>query len=203
MASAATNGLGGEVLQVTIRELDEDRPIARCVDTMGRYVDVATSVYRTAIQPAVGQIWLVDRTYGTWTFAAYIHLGEDDPLAEPQDGPWTALPLSNGWAASATTGDAPPRARVSADGFIQLSGVITGGTVPAFGSSLQVAALPAGFPARYRGSRLLATHMPSGVSSPYVRGTLQPDGTILIAPAVSYTPTWIDLSNLWARIIGS
>lgn len=206
-ANAATYGLGEQVMQVTVREVDPDLPIARCVDPMGRYVDVATSIYRTALRPEVGQIWMIDRVYGAWTFAAFLRVGGADPLAgfepPPQDGPWTPLTLSNGWTASATSGDAPPRARVSADGLIQLSGVITGGTVPAFGSSLQVAALPAAFPARYRATRLLATHMPSGVSSPYVRGTLQPDGTILIAPAVSYTPTWIDLSGLAARVTGN
>ncbi|MFE0490202.1 hypothetical protein [Streptomyces griseoaurantiacus] len=72
--NAATYGLGWTVKQVKIKEIRTDRKLAVCVDTEGQYLDVTTALHRTGITPEVGQVWMVDRTYGTWSFAAWLEL---------------------------------------------------------------------------------------------------------------------------------
>jgi hypothetical protein len=73
--SAATHGIGWSVMQVTIRELLPERKLASCINTEGQYVDVTTAIHRTGITPEVGQTWFVDRTYGFWSFAAWLDVG--------------------------------------------------------------------------------------------------------------------------------
>lgn len=72
--NAATYGIGWTVKQVKVRELIPAKRMALCVDTEGQYVEVSTAIRRTGITPEVGQDWLIDRTYGTWSFAAQIDL---------------------------------------------------------------------------------------------------------------------------------
>lgn len=71
-ANAATYGVGWTVKQVVIRELPAGKRLASCIDTEGQYLDITTAIHRTGITPMVGQTWLVDRTYGVWTLAAWI-----------------------------------------------------------------------------------------------------------------------------------
>jgi len=73
--NAASYGLGWTVKQVTIRELIAGKKKALCVDTEGQRIEVTTAIQRTGIELEVGQRWLVDRTYGHWTFAAKLDLG--------------------------------------------------------------------------------------------------------------------------------
>ncbi|MET7363280.1 hypothetical protein ABZS76_33250 [Streptomyces sp. NPDC005562] len=68
--SAATYGIGWTIKQVTIREINTDKKLAQCIDTEGQYLGVTTVIQRTGLTPEVGQMWLVDRTYGPWSFAA-------------------------------------------------------------------------------------------------------------------------------------
>jgi hypothetical protein len=192
--SAATHGLGWAMKQVTVQEFNPARLVARCVDTEGLYLDVATSVRRCGIQPMIGQVWLVDRDMGAWTFRAYLDLAVS--ASRPD---WTSLALQAGWTASTGTDDAEPEARTTDSGWIELSGVMTGGTMPAVGSALTVGHLPAEFPARKRGSAVLAAQIPSGASG-HVCGSLLPSGAVTIQVTAAYTPSWIDLTGLRARI---
>jgi hypothetical protein len=72
--NAATHGIGWTVKQVKVRELVEGKKLALCVDTEGNQIEVTTAILRTGITLEVGQNWLVDRTYGGWSFAAMIDL---------------------------------------------------------------------------------------------------------------------------------
>lgn len=68
--SAATYGIGWSIKQVTVQQFTPDGGIAYCLDTEGTVVEVRTVLQRTGLTPRVGQIWLIDRTLGTWTFMA-------------------------------------------------------------------------------------------------------------------------------------
>ncbi|MGA5598423.1 hypothetical protein ACPCSE_29735 [Streptomyces cellulosae] len=74
MSNPATHGLGWTVKQVTVRELVPGRKLALCVDTEGQRIEVTTAIQRTGIELAEGQVWLVDRTFGHWSFAARLDL---------------------------------------------------------------------------------------------------------------------------------
>lgn len=197
--SASTYGIAWQYKQVTVREIAADRPVARCIDTEGQYLDAAMTAYWTGVRPQVGQTWLVDRELGVWTFRALLWLEGADPLPpEPQTGSWEPLVLSGGWAASTDPNDPPPEARVTADGVIEVAGVITGGTVPTSGS-LVVASLPEGFPDCYRVNAVLAASLTG--SSAYIRGAVTAEGAVTITSSSStYAPAWIDLSALRARV---
>ncbi|THA72587.1 hypothetical protein E6R60_27035, partial [Streptomyces sp. A0642] len=69
---SATYGIGWTFKQIVIREIDWTRGRAYAVDTEGQQIEVATSVRRTGLTPEVGQTWLVDRTFGPYTFVALI-----------------------------------------------------------------------------------------------------------------------------------
>lgn len=73
-ANAASYGIGWTIKHVTIREIIADRKLALCADTDGQRIEVTTAIQRTGIELAVGQQWLVDRTYGRWSFAAKLDL---------------------------------------------------------------------------------------------------------------------------------
>jgi hypothetical protein len=72
--NSATHGIGWTVKQVKVRELVTGKKLALCVDTEGTQVEVTTAIHRTGITPQEGQTWLVDRTYGGWSFAAWLDL---------------------------------------------------------------------------------------------------------------------------------
>jgi hypothetical protein len=72
--NSATHGIGWTVKQVKVRELVAGRKLALCIDDTGTYIEVTTAIHRTGITPEVGQDWLIDRTYGTWSFAARLDL---------------------------------------------------------------------------------------------------------------------------------
>jgi hypothetical protein len=71
-ANAATHGIGWTTKQVKVQEILTDKKVASCVDDMGQTINVTTAVHRTGITPQVGQTWMIDRTYGMWTFAAWL-----------------------------------------------------------------------------------------------------------------------------------
>ncbi|MGW9067897.1 hypothetical protein ACWGQT_00395 [Streptomyces yangpuensis] len=199
VGSAATYGIGWTVKQVTIREIDPTRTVARCVDTEGQMLDVSTAIHRTGIRPQVGQVWLVDRTFASWTLCAFISgFGKPTPIPARTTA-WEPVQPVNGWVASTSETDAKPAARMTADGWIELSGVIYSGPAPAVGQTLIVAKLPAGFPASYRGNVVLGSQIPAGVTG-LVRGSIVPGNEVSIAVSQAHTPTWIDLTALRARI---
>lgn len=72
--NAATHGIGWTVKQVRVRELVAGKKLALCVDTEGTQIEVTTAIQRTGITLEVGQDWLIDRTYGSWSFAARLNL---------------------------------------------------------------------------------------------------------------------------------
>lgn len=74
LGNSASYGLGWTVKQVTVRELVEGKKMALCVDTEGQRIEVTTAIQRTGITLEVGQKWLIDRTYGHWSFAAKLEL---------------------------------------------------------------------------------------------------------------------------------
>ncbi|MDQ1041408.1 hypothetical protein QFZ75_007910 [Streptomyces sp. V3I8] len=191
--SAATRGLAWTYKQVQVREILPAKRIALCVDTEGLYVEVSTLFRRSDAAPAVGQIWIVDRELGGWAFAARVDIAPPDATG----GQWTPLVLKNGWVVSAGAGDPAPQARLS-DGWIELSGVISGGTVPALGLDLVAASLPEGFPARLRGNAVLASALPG--TNGYIRGALAVNGDVTIRVSATYAPAWIDLTGLKARV---
>lgn len=201
MRGAGTYGIGWQVKQVRIREIDPSGKVARCVDTEGQVLDVPLAVHRTGIKPEVGQIWYADRDLAAWTLRA---LYEPDstkvfpaPLEIPQAGPWQPLTLLAGWQAS-TFPDSPPEVRVTAHGMIELSGVILNGTASG-GSYLTVATAPEGLPDHYKVNCLLASQSTS--VNAYIRGSFGADGTVqIVSSDAAYAPSWIDLSALRARV---
>ncbi|MFD8656165.1 hypothetical protein [Streptomyces mirabilis] len=192
--SAATYGLAWSLKQVVLREVDRVKGLALGVDTEGQYVEVRLSIRRSGIVPKVGQTWLIDRDFGVWSLAALVDLSPPDTTG----GEWLPLTLKNGWTGPATTADAPAAARLN-DGWVEVSGVINGGTVPAVGVDLLVATLPGGFPAHYKGNAVLASNLPSGTVG-YIRAGLLQNGDITIKVSQAYTPAWIDLTGLKARV---
>jgi hypothetical protein len=72
--NSATHGIGWTAKQVKVRSLVAGKKLALCVDTEGQQIEVTTAIHRTGITPEVGQDWLVDRTYGMWSFAAWLDL---------------------------------------------------------------------------------------------------------------------------------
>lgn len=191
--SAATNGLAWSLKQVTLREVDRVKRLALGIDTEGQYVEVRLGIRRSDIVPKVGQVWLVDRDFGVWSLTALVDLAAPDTTG----GEWVPLVLKNGWSGPVSAGDPPPEARLS-NGWIELSGVITGGTVPVAGADLVVATLPNGFPARYKGNAIVASNLPTGATG-YTRGGLWVNGDVTIRLSSTYTPAWIDLTGLKAR----
>jgi hypothetical protein len=199
MGSAATYGIGWTTKQVKIREIDSTLRIARCVDTEGQTLDVATSVHRTGIRPQVGQVWLVDRELSAWTLRAFVELGAATAVPVMTTA-WAPITLTSGWVVSPNVDDPPPSARVTADGWVELSGVMYSGTVPAVGQLLTVGSVPAGFPKTYRSNVMLGSHMPT--TTGYIRGSLLVTGAVAIQVSAAFTPSWIDLTNLRARVKG-
>lgn len=195
LASAA--GVGFTVKQVTVQQFDSTGSRALCVDSQGAVVEVMVWLRRVVLQPQVGDVWLVDRQLGVWTFAAIVSAAF--PATPWPNGPWTPLTLQQGWTA-ASPPDAPPSARVTADGWVELSGVMAGGTVPAPGNELTVATLPTGvqLPA-FKANRILACQLVSGIE--YVKAALYPTGTITLSVPAAMTPYWVDLGGLRARAI--
>ena len=57
-----------------------------CRDTLGYEYYVSARVRRTERFPAAGEMWLLDRTFGAWTFAAWLDtsLGEPEPEPDPE-----------------------------------------------------------------------------------------------------------------------
>ncbi|MFJ4902852.1 hypothetical protein [Streptomyces sp. NPDC088727] len=194
MQSASTHGLGWSLKQVSLREVDWAKKLALGVDTEGQYVEVRLGVRRSGIIPRVGQTWLVDRDFGMWCLTAMIDLGAPDLTG----GEWLPLTLRNGWSGPTNPEDCAPEARL-VNGWIELSGVITGGTVPAVGVDLVVASLADGFPSRYRGNAIVASNLPTGATG-YVRAAVTAGGDVTIRVATAYTPVWIDLTGLNARV---
>ncbi|MFI0967061.1 hypothetical protein ACH4S8_37605 [Streptomyces sp. NPDC021080] len=193
MRSASTYGLAWSLKQVTLREVNLAKGLALGIDTEGQYVEIRLTIVRTGIAPKVGQRWLVDRDFGDWHLTALLQSTQPDLTG----GEWLPLTLSNGWVASATAGDPPPRARLS-DGWIELSGIISGGTVPAVGSDLVIGSIPVTLPARYKGNAVLASNLPG--TNGFIRGGLFPNGDITIRVSATFTPSWIDLTGLKARV---
>ncbi|MEU6362273.1 hypothetical protein [Streptomyces albidoflavus] len=195
--SASTYGIGWTTKQVKIREIDPTRRIARCVDTEGQVLDVALAIHRTGIRPQVGQVWLADRELSAWTLRAFVEFGEQTAVPAVSTS-WAPLTLTNGWGPSHSEDDPPPSARVTAEGWVELSGVMYSGTVPPVGQTLAVAQLPTALPPCYRANVVLGSHLPAGAG--YVRGHLLPEGVVAINISAAYTPNWIDLTNLRARV---
>ena len=195
--NAATYGIGWSLKQVTVHDLDPSRSIAHCLDTEGTYVDVTTLIHRTGIRPAVGQIWLIDREFSQWSFAAFVDRGGAS-ITPALTGDWQPLTFSHGWAPSSTVGDPAPQARATADGWVETAGVVSGGTVAAVGTLLTIGQLPAGLPVTYRGSAVVASQLPT--TAGYVRASILPSGEVGIQVSVAYTPAWIDLTGLKALI---
>ncbi|MEV7675130.1 hypothetical protein [Streptomyces sp. NPDC088752] len=193
--SAATYGLAWALKQVTLREVDREKRMARGVDTEGQHVEIRLGIRRSEIVPKVGQDWLIDRDFGVWTLNAFLEQGP----ANPSGGDWLPLTLLNDWEASESPQECQPEACVTPGGGIEVSGIIYGGTVPATGGVLTVAKLPDGFPAPYRQHAVLASSMPTSGGG-YVRGSLLADGSITIAVSVAFTPAWVDLASLRGRV---
>lgn len=196
MRSAATHGLAWALKQVTLREVDRPKKLALGIDTEGQYIEVRLGIRRSDIIPQVGQTWLIDRDFGAWCLTALV----DQAPADTTGGEWLPLELQNGWDGPTSTNDPAPQARLN-DGWIELSGVITNGTVPAVGVDLVAATLPEGLPERYKGNAVLASNLPSGTVG-YIRGGLWVNGDVTIRVSVAYTPGWIDLTGLKARVKG-
>ncbi|GAA1978742.1 hypothetical protein GCM10009738_66460 [Kitasatospora viridis] len=83
--NSVVKGVGFSLKQVQIRQIDEAKGMALCVDPQGQYIEVALSIRRTVVRPMLGQTWLIDRSMGTWTLAALVD------AAFPAD-PWPPQP---------------------------------------------------------------------------------------------------------------
>lgn len=70
--SAISRGFAVEV--VTVLDVSPDGDWAEVANTsIGRRRRVTMNVQRTNERPDVGERWIIDRTLGSWTFAAIIY----------------------------------------------------------------------------------------------------------------------------------
>lgn len=66
-----SRGAGSDVKRVVVDEIIWDKGIALCKDDHGTVVQVPTALRRGGGGWAqVGQVWLIDRQYGQWSFSA-------------------------------------------------------------------------------------------------------------------------------------
>ncbi|MFF1684502.1 MULTISPECIES: hypothetical protein [unclassified Streptomyces] len=115
----------------------------------------------------------------------------EDATAKAADG-WQPIALRSGFTASTTAGDAPPACRRTADGLIQLSGMInpTGLTTT---DSFVMGDMPAGIRPQYRGA---CVGVGDGVA---VRLYINTDGTVSARLITGSSPTWVSLDGAQCR----
>ncbi len=70
ISQPGTMGQGLSIKQVTIKEVDPIGLSVQAMDTEAQYLTVRLALERVSALPKVGEIWMVDRTYGKWTLAA-------------------------------------------------------------------------------------------------------------------------------------
>lgn len=61
--------IGPTVLRVTVQSVDTSG-VALVTDAVGKSYEVRWDIYRTPFTPQQGELWLMDRSLGFWTFAA-------------------------------------------------------------------------------------------------------------------------------------
>lgn len=185
---------GATVKQARVVSVDPVKGVAHCLDTEGQIVEASLAIRRTGITPQLDQVWLIDRELTSWSLRALV---DPSPL-----GVWADLALLQGWTYSDNGVDAPPSVRVTVEGWLEVSGVLTGGTVPGTaGTLLTIATVPAGLPAIWKANMIVASQIDTSAGLGHVRVSLSPDGTIAIAVTkVPYAPAWIDLAGLRARL---
>ncbi|WP_425837350.1 hypothetical protein [Streptomyces fractus] len=155
-------------------------------------VDIATSTgpvsrvrrLRGYAAPQVGDRVKVARNpTGNWVV--------EDATAKAADG-WKSLTLRSGFTASGTDGDAPPSCRLSADGLVQLSGMVipTGLTTA---DSTVIADMPDGIRPQYRGACM---GVGDGVA---VRIYINRDSTVSARLISGSSPSWISLDGAQCR----
>ncbi|BDM70604.1 hypothetical protein HEK616_40910 [Streptomyces nigrescens] len=141
---------------------------------------------RSYASPVVGDVVRVDRKAdGNWLVVDALSTGA---------GGWLALTMSSGFSANGGTNDPPPAARRTADGSLQLSGVVKGAATA--GVAIQFATLPASLTPTY-----------------WVRGTVQtssvgqlagidvsPAGVCRLLPVANHSATgWFQLDGVQGR----
>lgn len=139
--------------------------------------------------PLVGDIVRIDQSgAGSW-----LAVGRTVPTAG--DG-WTVLTLSGAWVPNGGPTDAPPAARLTPDGELQLSGTIKGVAVGA-GGNASVGLLPAGISTTYwvRGVS------PTSIAQNYVRVDVNPTGAITLAngSVALLATSWVVLDGARGR----
>lgn len=83
-----TGSRGFPWLEVTVESIDNG--LADVVDQFGEHKSVRVDILRSkGDQPQVGERWIIDRAFGTWTFAAVIGYvpPEPPPPPDPPDPP--------------------------------------------------------------------------------------------------------------------
>lgn len=115
----------------------------------------------------------------------------EDATASAADE-WQPLNLRSGFTLSATAGDAPPSCRRTADGLVQLSGMIAT-TGLSTGASVVMADMPAGIRPQFRGACLTVGDAVSA------RIFINLDGTVSARLVVGSSPAWLSLDGAQCR----
>lgn len=139
--------------------------------------------------PQVGdRIMLTQESGGNWLACGRIVPAAGDA--------WLPLTLSGTWVANGGVTDAPPCARITPDGKLELSGMIKGVAVNA-SANASIGTLPAGIATTYW-IRGLA---PTSVTLNYARIDINPTGAItMVNGSVAITAAgWVELNPIRGR----
>lgn len=71
-----TRSIGFSVKTIRIKEVIPDRAVAVGVDDQGNTIEASLAIRRTGSWPQIGELWIVDKSYGPWTLAAELTTGE-------------------------------------------------------------------------------------------------------------------------------
>jgi hypothetical protein len=162
-------------------------------------VQIAGEAFPRAEMDASGRLFLGNGTYNAVTGGHFVRLnGADVELSTQYTEPWIAAPtLQNGWASVA--GHAVRYYR-SADGEVELSGLVQGGTVAGdtTGTIFTLPSVPAGQP-KYRPDREEngVTVSNSGGTMVLSRYRILPTGEVIAANGTG--ATWFSLNNISFR----
>lgn len=115
----------------------------------------------------------------------------EDATAKAADA-WQALSLRSGFSASSTEGDAPPMCRRSADGLVQLSGVVVPSGLST-STSVVMADMPSSVRPQFRGACM---GVGDGVA---IRIYINRDGAVSGRLISGSDPAWVSLDGAQCR----
>lgn len=213
-----STALGLNLRKVVVKQVVPERGVAICEDSMNYSTEVPYRLQRVGRMPAVGDVWYVDRSFGNWTFVAYVAPGDTDIVTLPSlivtgdttvtggitvtgnvtiggsapfvDSAWTALTFNSGFQAGAF--GFTPAYQQPTTSSVRLRGVVT----PTGSAAFSNGAIPFTLPATLRPAHSVYAVLPAESSSAgfWVRAEIHSDGTVnLVWNIAGYTPHWVSL----------